>query len=508
MKVLVAGGSGLVGRCLINLLEEESIAYVSTYNTRRSKNGVKVNYDSYENIRSFIEAERPSACVNCIVQRLTDVCEKNWDETKRVNIDSVDKLAKVCAEFGVYLIHISTDYIFDGKVQPNTVDSSPNPLQNYGISKLISEMRVRANTPLHAIIRVPVLYCDATETLEENAVTLIGKKILNQIHETTEDDYSIRRPVYIPDFCRYIVSLLRAPQNGTFHFYNPHDRVTKYEIAKRIADFLGKSHAHIRPSNSLNSNVANRPYDTELKDTQYAIDSYSFTPLDEGISRCFSKLKHPDLLRSSDAEKCFLLMDLDGTLLDTDKLHYEAYRGVLRDYSIELSREEFYRTINTGSIDAMLKNLGVEEKDLEKIKAAKYVRMISSEEKIHLIDGVQEFLEGCVARGVNIVVVTNTSQKIVEFYKKSVPVLNTLRNWISREDYTAAKPSKECYTTAMSRYYRNEPYVIGFENTLNGYNALKGISSCIYFITDKGDPSYSEIVKEDVFVIKNFCGFL
>jgi len=201
-------------------------------------------------------------------------------------------------------------------------------------------------------------------------------------------------------------------------------------------------------------------------------------------------------------------MDLDGTLLDTDRLHYEAYKSVLKDYKIELSREEFYATINSSSIDAMLHRLGIEEKEVEKVKAAKYLRMISSEEKINLIDGVQEFLEGCNKRGVNMVVVTNTSQKIVEFYKKSVPVLNTISNWICREDYTAAKPSEECYRTAVSRYYKNEPYLIGFENTLNGYNALKGVSSCIYFITDKTLPSYSEIVKEDVFVIKNFCHFL
>ena len=508
MKVFVAGGSGLVGRCLVNLLEETGLSYVSTYNSRPTKNGHRVNYENSEELRKFFEIHRPTVCVNCIVQRLTDVCEKNWDETKRVNIEIVDRLSRVCAEFGVYLIHISTDYVFDGKSQPNMVGARTNPLQNYGISKLISEMRVIANTTKYAIVRVPVLYCDVIENLEENAVTLIGKKVLNQICTTSEDDYSIRRPVYIPDFCKYLLSLVQEPKNGTFHFYNPNDRVTKYEIAKRIADYLGKSHAHIRPSNATNSNIANRPYDTELKDEQYSIHAYSFTPLDEGIRRCFHRLRHPNLFRSPDASKCFLLMDLDGTLLDTDRVHYEAYRVALTAYDIDLLYCDFDKAINHGSIEAMLSELGLPVTEFENVKKSKYLNMIFSGKGVKTIDGAQEFLENCIERGVNLAIVTNTSRKVVEFYKSVVPILNRVPNWICREDYMTAKPNDECYKLALSRFYKNEPYIIGFENTLNGYKALKTTANCVYFITDSKSPNYVEATKEDVFLIENFRHFL
>lgn len=508
MKVFVAGGSGLVGRCLINLLEEKNISYISTYNTRKTKNGFKINYDSYMDIRNLFELERPTICVNCIVQRLTDVCEKNWDETKRVNIDIVDKLSKICAEFNVYLIHISTDYIFDGRLQPNMIDSKPNPLQNYGISKLISEMRVIANTTLYAIIRVPVLYCDNIENLEENAVTLIGKKVLNQIHTTMEDDYSIRRPVYIPDFCMYILSIMKTKQNGIFHFYNPYDRFTKYEILKKISIFLGKKYEHITPSNHLNSNIANRPYDTELKDTQYSIDSYSFTPLEEGIRRCFYKWKHPDLVYSPDAKKCFLLMDLDGTLIHTDRIHYDAYKTAIRKYDIELNYNDFENAINNTSIDIMLTQLGIAHTEHANIKKEKYANMISSTQEIKLIDGVQEFLEACIKNGVNMAIVTNTSINIVEYFKRHIPILNEIPNWICREDYKLAKPNNECYALAIERFYKNEEYIIGFENTLNGYNAIQPSVNCVYFITSKQNKNYETIRQNDVYIIENFKHFL
>ena len=203
MKVLVAGGSGLVGRCLIEVLEKHKIDYVSTYNSRPIKNGHKVNFDDEGELSKFMDLTTPDVCVNCIVQRQTDVCEKNWNETKQINIELVDKLSRVCQAKNIHLIHISTDYVFDGKRQPHRPDTQTNPLQNYGISKLISEQRVIANMSAYTIIRVPVLYCDKIENLEENAVTLIGKKVLNQIEKTSEDDYSIRRPVYIPDFCMF-----------------------------------------------------------------------------------------------------------------------------------------------------------------------------------------------------------------------------------------------------------------------------------------------------------------
>jgi len=508
MKVLVAGGSGLVGRCLVDLLEQTGLEYVSTYNSRPTKNGHRVNYDNSEELRKFFEMHRPTVCVNCIVQRLTDVCEKNWDETKRVNIDIADRLSRVCAEFGVYLIHISTDYVFDGKSQPNTVGAPTNPLQNYGISKLISEMRVSANTTEYAIVRVPVLYWDVIENLEENAVTLIGKKVLNQIQKTAEDDYSIRRPVYIPDFCKYLLSLIQGPKNGTFHFYNPNDKLTKYEIAKRIADFLGKSHAHIRPSNATNSNMANRPYDTELQDEQYSIDTYSFTPLDEGIRRCFHRLRHPHLFRSPDASNCFLLMDLDGTVLGTDRVHYEAYRAALTSYNIDLSYSDFDRAINYSSIEAILSELGLPVTEFENVKKLKYLNMISSGKNVKLVDGAQEFLENCIERGINLAIVTNTSTKVVEFYKSVVPILNQVSNWICREDYATPKPNDECYKLAVSRFYKNEPYIIGFENTLNGYKALKTTANCVYFITESKYPNYLEATKEDIFIIENFRHFL
>ena len=501
MKVLVAGGSGLVGRCMIELLKQNGVDYVGTYNSRPIEKGYKINFENETEILNLLDDTLPNVVVNCIVQRQTDICEKNWNETKAINIEIVDKLSRVCNTKGIHFIHISTDYVFDGKKQPHYPDTETNPLQNYGISKLISEKRVIANTKSYTIIRVPVLYCDNIENLEENAVTLIGKKVLNQIQKTSEDNYSIRRPVYIPNLCAFIYGKIQSKDNGIYHFYNPNDAMTKYEIAKSIAVFLGKSHSHIGPAGTL-VNMANRPYDTELKDNSYNINDYEFLPLSVGIEKCFLKFKHPAPFNSN----CFLMLDLDGTLIDTDRVHFEAYKTSLEEYNINLEWSLFENTINNSSIDNMFTKLGIPESDFDRVKEMKYSNLLK-QTTIPPIPGAEKFVEACIKNGVNIVVVTNTSRKVVEHFKNCSIFLSKISNWVCREDYSKSKPNNECYSVAISKYYKNEEYKIGFENTLNGFNAIKDCVDCVYFITDISNNNYNRIQKEDCYLIKDYRDF-
>ena len=87
MKVLLAGVSGLLGRSLSDLFDSEGIEYISTHNTRPYKGSQRVSYDSETELDAFFDKEKPAVCVNCIVQRLTDVCELNWPAIKKVNVD-------------------------------------------------------------------------------------------------------------------------------------------------------------------------------------------------------------------------------------------------------------------------------------------------------------------------------------------------------------------------------------------------------------------------------------
>ena len=359
-RVFVCGASGLLGSDLCIYLSNNNIEYQGTYYRNPAPNLIQVDFNKVDEIKKAIKDFETTVCVNCIVERRVNVCEDDWLTTKSVNIDLPNRIAKVCQELGIHLIHISTDYVFDGKSPPYLPHSATNPLQNYGISKLISENRVFASCIKTTVIRVPVLYTENVRNLEDNAVTLIGKKVLNRIEPCKEDNYSIRRPNYIPDFCQFIGDMVKQPKVGTFHYYNPYVTTTKYQTAEFISEFLHKPMTyHIQPIEREDVPVEDveRPLDTQLIDNQYDIKKYSFTPFRECIQRCFVNLYHPPLSLDKPPEKdVFFLLDLDGTLVDTDKLHFFAYRHAMSTtIGLNLTFGTYERAIHLGGMDKFIK---------------------------------------------------------------------------------------------------------------------------------------------------------
>jgi beta-phosphoglucomutase-like phosphatase (HAD superfamily) len=138
------------------------------------------------------------------------------------------------------------------------------------------------------------------------------------------------------------------------------------------------------------------------------------------------------------------------------------------------------------------------------MKNKKKIYMQNHEKLLKFIDGADKFIDYLTDNNLNHVVVTNSSIYTIELYKRVIPKLNLIKNWVMREDYTNAKPSPECYNLAISRYYKKEENIIGFENSLSGYEALKNVTDKIYFITYEEYLFYDDIKKYDLFLIKTF----
>jgi dTDP-4-dehydrorhamnose reductase len=470
MKILVCGASGILGREICNKLELEKINYIATYNKNKIN---KPNYYDFNLIDNLISKEKPTFIINCIVNRLVDECENNWNEIKKINIDITEKLAK----YDIKIIHISTDYVFDGKSSPYYVNSITNPIQNYGISKLISELRIINNNNNYLIIRVPVLFTNDYKNLNENAITQLCKKIMDLTNKNIrEDNICIRRPVYIPILVNFIYDSIINDYTGIYHFYNPIDKTTKYKMSLEIIDILNKK-IIIEP----NYDLGNRPLDTELRDNKYDIikyyDNYNLTSL---LKLCFNKFYHPTNLKD-----CFLLIDLDGTLINSELQHYECYNEL-----VGISQEEFNIKNQNNTFDY----------DNE-IKIKKDMLFKTKINDIKLMDGALEFLNYIIENNINYCIVTNTNKENIDLYRKNNQILNNLTNWISREDYINKKPDPECYKLAISKYYNQEKYIIGIENTIAGYKALKEITDIIYIQINNNKFLFNDC---DSFLINNF----
>jgi dTDP-4-dehydrorhamnose reductase len=270
-RVVVCGSSGILGKNLCRQLGGGVLAP-----TRND-----IDYMSLQSIKNFFEKNKSiKVCINCIAERRLENCESDWENTKSTNITIPSNLYNVCILLGIHFVHISTDYVFDGKNPPySPTFSRPNPLQNYGISKLIAEYALGSDA---TIIRVPVLYSEEGNDLIEPLL----KKVMS--HEKSfEDNYFPRRPVYIPDFCTFIIDIaVHKKEKGTFHFWNPLGVYTKYQIIQMIGKILNKDVSHVSPSE--NKYTAGRPYDTLFIDEKYDIYSYKHTPLCEGLLKILS----------------------------------------------------------------------------------------------------------------------------------------------------------------------------------------------------------------------------
>jgi len=478
--ILICGASGLVGKEMCNYLDLKQVNYIGTYNKNiiNKSNMFKIDFSNHDVLEKFLILHKITSCIFCIVERLTDVCENNWNIIKKTNIDLAHITSYICNKLNIKFIHLSTDYVFDGLKQPNLPDNNKNPLQNYGISKLMSEYRVINNCKNYCIIRTPVLYTPLSK-IHENAVCLIGKNImdLRKNKYFKEDNYCIRRPLFIPDLCNFIYDCIYKDFVGIYHFYNPTNKFTKYEICKIIGNYLEINLENIEPNNYKSEGIAPRPYDTQLLDNNIKITEYKFKDFDETIKDCFKNFKHPKL-NLFNKNDFFILLDMDGTIIDSNLAHYNAYKKVFDNYKQKfMNLNEWNNIILNDSFNNYLYKI-FDEPTIDNIKNEK-INMLK-EETITFTKNSEQFLNYLIENNFNFCIVTNTYKETIENFKEKLPILSKITQWISREDYTIPKPNSECFELAKQNFYKGEKYILGIEDSSVGYHALKSVTDLIY----------------------------
>lgn len=509
MKIAVCGASGLVGNELCKLLEQRNIPYVGTYNNssqyKNKKNYFKVDFNNEKEVEQFLLNNNVTAVCFLVVQRLVDVCEEDWPAIKKTNIDCVNIVSYVCQKLGIRFVHLSTDYVFDGSKPPYYPDSVKNPLQNYGISKLISELKVKANCKDYCIIRTPVLYC-STKNINDNAVTVLGKKVMDRTKQTKEDNVSLRRPVYVPDLCKFILSCIEGDFTGTYHFYNPYHKFTKYEMCKIIGAYLGKDVQHILPDNQKSTGIASRPYDTQLQDKKYSIEDFEFTDFNQTIDICFEKFKHKAVSSKLNKTDIFFLFDLDGTLIDTDRVHYKTYVQAFKSFGLKfISYEKFIQEINNNTLELFIKQkYNLTEEYFSVIKDIKN-KNLKNIRQIKFIPGGKDILNLIQKNQLNYCIVTNTSLENVKHFQSINSFLSQFNNIITGDDTLNRKPDPACYKLAIEKYYKGETEIIGFENTVAGGKALTAVTSKIYYVVTKNNQNlYKDFLQSDGYIINHY----
>jgi S-adenosylmethionine synthetase len=181
--VLITGASGLLGRSIYSLFSADpQYKVIGLAFSRCSGNLVKVDLTDSDQLSSIFSTHKPDVVIHAAAERRPDVCSNSQDEATKLNVTVTSNIASLANEYKSKLICLSTDYVFDGTSPPYEVDSTPNPLNFYGVSKREGEIAAMAAYPSSSILRVPILY-GKTEWNAESAVNVLidivkGEKIV------------------------------------------------------------------------------------------------------------------------------------------------------------------------------------------------------------------------------------------------------------------------------------------------------------------------------------------
>ena len=203
--ILVVGANGMLGRDLMAQLG----------NRGQGVDIADIDITSPESVFKVIGELKPEVIINCAAYTDVDGCESAADTAMAVNGEGVAYLAMACKDTGALLVHISSDYVFDGgKGTPYVENDAPCPLSVYGESKLAGEMNA-AFSPEHLIVRTQWLYGINGKNFVETMLRMGAEK-----SELTVVDDQIGSPTWTVDLSHAIIALIDSGCRGVYHAAN------------------------------------------------------------------------------------------------------------------------------------------------------------------------------------------------------------------------------------------------------------------------------------------------
>jgi dTDP-4-dehydrorhamnose reductase len=264
MKILVTGGSGLLGAHLVSLAQKEGHMVLSSYKSRPPTGGEPIQLDLAElpAIVLTIRKVAPDIIIHTASLADVDLCEQEPELARLVNGEATGKVAEAAAALQAYLIYVSTDYVFDGNDGMYEEDDVPNPVNSYGESKLLGEQFVRESGARYCVARTSVLYGWGREHRPNFATWVLNKLRSRQVARVVNDQHV--SPTLNLNLAEMILDVSKKRLEGTLHLAGA-TRIDRYNFALRIADVFQLDPGSIEQVSSKDIGwIAKRPTDSSL----------------------------------------------------------------------------------------------------------------------------------------------------------------------------------------------------------------------------------------------------
>lgn len=256
MRILVTGSNGLLGQKLTSFLQEDKDVYLIA--TARGKSAVKIARGEFHsmditdrvNVENVLRLSKPDVIINTAAMTQVDDCETQREACWRANVTSVEHLVQFCHTLQIHLVHVSTDFIFDGSYGPLDENAIPNPVNYYGESKLAAEKVIQNSAIPWAILRT-VLVFGITRDMSRSNIVLWVKNSLEQQKSIQVVNDQWRTPTLAEDLAVGCYLAAKKKVKGVYNISGK-DFLSPYDIAIRTAEFFKLDKSLIRQTDSSN----------------------------------------------------------------------------------------------------------------------------------------------------------------------------------------------------------------------------------------------------------------
>jgi dTDP-4-dehydrorhamnose reductase len=281
MKILITGANGLLGHELSSILKDHTLILLSHS---------QLDISDSESVNKQIDSSSPDIIINSAAYTQVDACETNYDLAFKSNSIGPKNLAIKCKQLEIPLIHISTDYVFEGNEKKNSPlieNDKLGPKTVYGKTKLEGEKLVQENCEKYFILRTAWLYGEGKNFVK----TMLSLSKKNKELKVVNDQ--IGSPTYAKDLAKAIKEIIekKSDKYGIYHVTNKGE-VSWYEFAKKIFE-IKNIEIKVNPCTSEEfPRPAPRPHYSVLSNQKW-IDA-GFTPMrdyEEALNEYLDSLK-------------------------------------------------------------------------------------------------------------------------------------------------------------------------------------------------------------------------
>jgi dTDP-4-dehydrorhamnose reductase len=263
-RIIITGANGMLGQRAVEYYSsKENVELLATSVEDKSVidsvDYISCDIKSRDRIKKVIYDYCPDFIVHTAAFTNVDLSEKMREDAWKINVKGVEYIAEAARAIDAHIIHISTDYIFDGKNGPYHENDLPNPIGYYGRTKLASENALKISGTLFTILRTNVLYGYARNSRPDFVRWVINSLSKHEKIRIVKDQ--INNPTFIDDLVQAINKIIEFRKTGVYNIGGK-EFLARLEFTNRIAEFFNLDKNLITP---ITTEELNQPARRPLK---------------------------------------------------------------------------------------------------------------------------------------------------------------------------------------------------------------------------------------------------